>query len=85
MQSETLIAIICLVLSAIFGVAIGEITDDKIVLPILEKSEADDGHAVGPCPDAIILAYTEDDKYLCECVGADCPCIKTEEILSQLG
>ena len=39
----------------------------------------------GVCPGNLILAYTETDKYICECVGVDCPCIKTEEILSELG
>ncbi len=35
--------------------------------------------------DAIIIAYTDTDKYFCECFGVDCPCYTTDEILSQLG
>ena len=37
------------------------------------------------CPGNIILAYTDTDKYICECVGVECPCIDTDEILSELG
>ena len=85
MEDGTILAIICMILSALFGVAIGEITDDMIDIPILEKKEnADDGH-VSTCPDALILAYTDDDKYVCECIGVECPCTKTEDILSELG
>ena len=85
MRSDTAFALACMILSALFGAAMAEITDDKIDIPILEKKEnADDGHA-STCPDALILAYTDDDKYVCECMGMECPCTKTEDILSELG
>ena len=42
-------------------------------------------NTVTTCPGNIILAYTDTDKYICECVGYECPCIDTDEILSELG
>lgn len=64
------------------GIA-GEALDDQIYIPVFEKdirlSETLE------CPTAVIIAYTDSEKFICECIGADCPCRSTEEILSELG
>ena len=78
---KTIWSILTLILSALIGGVATELTDDKIDIPLLEKPAAPEK----VCPDAIILGYTEDQKYICECVGPECPCINTEEILSSLG
>lgn len=75
------LAIVLMILSALFGVTLGEIIDDKIVIPILEKP----AEVPAACPEALILAYTEDEKYICKCIGPECPCKSSEEILSELG
>ncbi len=81
-KMKTLWSVLLLILSALIGGTVTELTDDKIDIPILEKPETPEKI----CPDAIILAYTADgEKHICECVGAYCPCTNTEEILSQLG
>lgn len=83
MENKILKAII-LILTALFGGVITEVTDDKIEIPILEKPEVETPAV--QCVDAIILGYTCDGKkHICECVGDKCPCVSTEEILSSLG
>ena len=72
---------IIIILSAILGFGASELVDDKIQIPILEKPAAE----IQECPQAIIIGYVGNDKYYCECIGPDCPCVKTDEILSQIG
>lgn len=79
---EKKIIAIFMFLSALLGFGASEVVDEKIHIPLLETSAAEHPQK---CPAAIILAYTDSGKYFCECVGAECPCVSTEEILSELG
>ena len=70
-------------LSALLGFGASEVIDDKVHIPILEKTVVE--FTQNDCPSAIVIAYTDTGKYYCECLGPECPCTKTEEILSELG
>lgn len=85
MEKNNLWKAFFLILAALLGFATGEVTDDKINIPILEKKIAQET-VTTDCPSAIILAYTADGKkHICECIGGKCPCKDTEKILSMLG
>jgi len=77
-----LLGIIALILSSLFGAATTEFFDDRIQIPIIEKPEI-----IKVCPDVTgrIIAYTDNEKFYCECIGPECPCVRTEEILSEIG
>lgn len=48
-----------------------------------EIAEPED-QTIPDCP-VKVIAYTDNGKYFCDCIGAGCPCIHTDEILSELG
>ncbi len=70
-----------MILSALLGFGAGEILDDKIDTPF----EAPAAECIIPSCGEIVIAYTDQGKYFCECVGPECECKSTEEILSELG
>ena len=72
-----------IILSGVLGFGMNDALDDNIgKLAICPPTNE--------CPQenecrSTVIAYTDNEKYICECLGAECPCIKTEEILSKLG
>ena len=82
-----LLPIFLMILSAVFGVTVGEVYDEKIKIPFIEDSTA--AEAETSCPAAkIIIAYMPNgDKYYGQCngLGPSCELTKSEEILTELG
>ena len=83
-MENKLITSIILIFTTLFGVGIGELLDEKVHIPILEVPQALLDEVENYCSTTII-AYTDDAKYFCKCIGPECPCEKTEEILTELG
>lgn len=83
-----ILTIFLMIVSALLGLGAGTTIDDKIDITV-EKTEP-------KCITVIeqpvkIIGYVNNcetgdlDKYFCDCVGPECPCESTEEILSKLG
>ena len=73
-----------LFLSALLGAGATEVTDEKVNIPIIEQPAIVSEQDASACTSKII-AYTDTEKYYCDCIGVGCPCRTTEEILSELG
>ena len=91
MENKILKTII-LILTAIFGGAVTELTDDKIKIPIIERADCPEIPAlelVTECPAATnVIAYMcNGDKYYGKCnrLGPSCELTKSDEILTKIG
>ena len=77
-----------MVVSALFGVTIGEILDEKIEIPYIEDSAADIQPTTECAAANMIIAYMANgDKYYgkCSSLGPSCKLTKSEEILTEIG
>lgn len=92
-MKEAIWTTVFLILSAIAGFTIGEIIDDptdkSFVGQLLERDKKcnEPGNVItdSVCSPVILLYDCQGNKAICECIGTDCPCVKTEEILSEMG
>ncbi len=84
MENKILVTIL-IAIGSLLGFTLSEVVDEKFTFPILEKPDLEKPVTTKECPSTKIIAYTDNDKYYCECIGPECPCTRTDEILSSLG